>query len=68
MKIGGKIKDLRTRQKTTLKELAKRTGLTASFLSQLERDLVLPSVSSLEKLAQALNTNVGYFFEDKEEK
>jgi transcriptional regulator with XRE-family HTH domain len=68
MKIGAKIKDLRIRQRVTLKELAKKTGLTASFLSQLERDLVSPSISSLEKVAEALNTKVGYFFEREESK
>lgn len=68
MKIGYRIKDLRVRQRVTLKELAKKTGLTASFFSQLERDLISPSVSSLEKIAQALNTRVGYFFENKEQK
>ena len=68
MKIGSRIKDLRTHQRITLKELAKKTGLTTSFLSQLERDLVSPSVSSLEKIAEALNTKIGYFFERVEEK
>ena len=68
MKIGYRIKDLRNRQRVTLKELAEKTGLTTSFLSQLERDLVSPSVSSLEKIAQALNTKVGYFFEREEGK
>jgi transcriptional regulator with XRE-family HTH domain len=68
MKIGYRIKDLRNRQRVTLKELAEKTGLTTSFLSQLERDLTSPSVSSLEKIAQALNTKVGYFFEREEVK
>ena len=68
MKIGYRIKDLRNHQRVTLKELAKKTGLTTSFLSQLERDLTSPSVSSLEKIAQALNTKVGYFFEKEEGK
>lgn len=68
MKIGTKIKELRIRQRATLKDLAKKTGLTTSFLSQLERDLTSPSVSSLEKIAQALNTKVGYFFEREEGK
>jgi transcriptional regulator with XRE-family HTH domain len=68
MKIGVRIKDLRTHQRITLKELAKRTGLTTSFLSQLERDLTSPSVSSLEKIAQALNAKIGYFFEREEGK
>jgi transcriptional regulator with XRE-family HTH domain len=68
MKIGTRIKDLRIQQRITLKELAKRTGLTTSFLSQLERDLTSPSVSSLEKIAQALNTKVGNFFERDDKK
>lgn len=68
MKIGYKIKDLRIRQRVTLRELAKKTGLTTSFLSQLERDLTSPSVSSLEKIASALNIQTGYFFEREEGK
>lgn len=68
MKIGYRIKDLRIQQRVTLKDLAKKTGLTTSFLSQLERDLTSPSVSSLEKIAQALDTKVGYFFEREEQK
>ncbi|MDP2831315.1 MAG: XRE family transcriptional regulator [Candidatus Omnitrophota bacterium] len=68
MKIGSRIKDLRIQQRITLKELAKKTGLTTSFLSQLERDLTSPSISSLEKISGALNTKVGYFFEKEERK
>ncbi len=68
MEIGSRIKNLRINQRVTLKELAKKTGLTTSFLSQLERDLVSPSVSSLEKIAQALKTKVGNFFEKEERK
>lgn len=68
MKIGIRIRDLRIQQRITLKELAKKTGLTTSFLSQLERDLASPSVSSLEKIAEALNTKIGYFFEREEGK
>jgi transcriptional regulator with XRE-family HTH domain len=68
MKIGVRIKDLRLRRRITLKELAEKTGLTTSFLSQLERELASPSISSLEKIAQALNTKMGYFFEREEGK
>ncbi len=68
MKIGVRIKDLRIQQRITLKDLAKNTGLSTSFLSQLERNLVSPSVSSLEKIAEALNTKMGYFFEREEAK
>lgn len=68
MKMGQRINDLRLRQKVTLKELSKKTGLTTSFLSQVERALASPSVSSLEKIANALNTRTGYFFNGGENK
>lgn len=68
MKIGFRIKKLRMQQKITLKELGEKTSLTTSFLSQLERDLTSPSFSSLEKIADALNTTMIYFFEGEEHK
>ncbi len=51
--------------KVTLAELAERTGLTASLLSQVERDVTTPSIATLRKIADALGTAVGYFFEDE---
>ena len=68
MKTGYRIKELRTRRRITLQELANRTGLTKSFLSQLERDLTSPSVNSLEKIARALDTKVALLFEKDEGK
>lgn len=68
MKIGYKIRDLRVNKKITLKKLAEKTKLTPSFLSQVERDLTSPSISSLEKIAMVLNTKIGNFFETKEHK
>lgn len=49
----------------TLEELAKRTGLTSSFLSQVERNVTSPSVKSLREIATALNTKVSRFFEEE---
>ena len=66
MKIGQRINDLRMLRKVTLKELSKKTGLTVSFLSEVERALASPSVSSLEKIAHALNTRTSYFFGSSE--
>lgn len=68
MNIGTRVKELRIAQRITLKGLAKTTGLTASFLSQLERNLASPSVKTLEKIAQALNTKISYFFFEEAEK
>ena len=65
MDLGSRLRDLRQRQKMTLEELAKRTGLTSSFLSQVERNITSPSVKSLREIASALNTKVSRFFEEE---
>lgn len=69
MDIGPKIKQLRIKNALTLEELASRCELTKGFLSQLERDLTSPSVSTLNDILEALGTTLSDFFiETKEEK
>lgn len=62
MKIGKKIKELRTLCDLTQEELANRTELTKGYISQLENDLTEPSISTLDDLLKALGTNLGEFF------
>ena len=62
MKIGKKIKELRTLCNLTQEELANRTELTKGYISQLENDLTEPSISTLEDILKALGTNLGDFF------
>lgn len=62
MKIGKKIKELRTLCDLTQEELANRTELTKGYISQLENDLTEPSISTLEDILKALGTNLGDFF------
>lgn len=59
--IGARIKERRKEVNLTLDELANKTGLTASFLSQVERGKVSLSLNSLLALAKALNVSVLYF-------
>jgi transcriptional regulator with XRE-family HTH domain len=47
----------------TLRQLAEATGLSESFLSQVERGLTQGSVASLRLIAEALGINVGDLFE-----
>ena len=47
----------------SLEELAKRTGLTASFLSLIERDINNPSLDSLRRIAEALEVPLFHFSE-----
>ena len=60
--LGDRIRGLRESRARSLKQLAAATGLTQSFLSQVERDLTSPSVASLRKIAEALDTSVATFF------
>ncbi len=67
MDIGKKIRELRLANGLTLEELASRSELTKGFLSQLERDLTSPSISTLEDILEALGTDLSSFFQTEEE-
>ncbi len=67
MDIGKKLKDLRIRNDLTLAQLASRSELTKGFLSQVERNLTSPSISTLEDILEALGTNLSEFFREEDE-
>ena len=58
------IRDARKTQELTLKQLARRTGLSVSLLSQIERAESSASISSLYKIASALQLRMGELFGD----
>lgn len=60
--LGEKIREERRRGKLTLEKLSQKTGLSKSFLSQVERGLAQPSVSSLKKIAREFGISVVDFF------
>lgn len=66
--IGEKIREKRLQVGMSLKELSEKTDLTPGFLSQIERDLSEPSITSLRKIADALDVAVFYFLLDEAEK
>jgi len=65
-KLGSKIRRLRNEKKITLKELARRTGLTSSYLSQIEKGLLIPSLNALIKISKCLEVPLLSFFLEKE--
>lgn len=65
--LGEKIRKKRMEKNMSLKELAEKIDLTASFLSQVERELAEPSITSLRKIADALEVPIFYFLLDDEE-
>jgi len=58
MKLQERLKALRTAQNWTLKDLAARSGLSVSYLSDLERGRTVPSLGALEMLASAVQISV----------
>jgi len=62
--IGRFIREGRTGQSLTLKQLARRTGLSVSLLSQIERAESSASISSLYKIAAALKVPMAELFGD----
>lgn len=57
LRLGASIRHLRHARGRTLVQLAEATGLSHPFLSQLERGLAQPSLSSLRRIALALQTS-----------
>ena len=62
--IGKNIRRMRKDRSLTLKQMSRRTGLSVSLLSQIERAESSASVSSLFKLARALDVKLTELFGD----
>ena len=65
MKLGEKIRNIRLEKQMTLRDLSKKSGCSLGFLSQVERNKVSPTISSLRKISDALDTNIISLFEEE---
>ena len=63
-KFGGKLRAVRERKCITLKEVARMAGVSESLVSQIERNKVSPSIDTLLTLADALDIDHEYLFND----
>jgi transcriptional regulator with XRE-family HTH domain len=63
--IGERIRRLRLKKSMGLVELGKHTGLSASFLSQLETGRVVPTLRNLARIAMVFSKDLSYFFESE---
>ena len=66
--MGQRIRKRRGDYSLSLRDLAKKTSLTASFLSQIERGVISPSLNSLRKISEALDVPLLYFLSDTSER
>lgn len=63
--IGERIRRLRLKKSMGLVELGRHTGLSASFLSQLETGRVVPTLRNLARIAMVFSKDLSYFFESE---
>ena len=61
--IGARLRQLRTRRKLSLSQVAKAVGISVGFLSALERSQMSGSVGTLRRLARFYKTNILDFFD-----
>jgi transcriptional regulator with XRE-family HTH domain len=62
-----KLQMLRQRSGLSIRELAKLSGVTAGMISCMERNKTSPSLTTLQKILSALDTNLAEFFSPKKE-
>ena len=63
--IGERIRRLRLKKSMGLVELGRHTGLSASFLSQLETGRVVPTLRNLARVAMVFSKDLSYFFDSE---
>jgi len=58
MTLGERIRKARLQAGLSQREIARKSGITVSFLSQVEKNKSTPSLKSLQSIAQALDMKV----------
>ena len=66
MDIGEKVKTLRLARRITLNELSERSGVSKSLLSQIERSMSVPTVTTLQKISNAFSLPISQMFSEKD--
>jgi transcriptional regulator with XRE-family HTH domain len=61
--LGQRIREARQQRGLTTRQLGEVAGLTYAFISQLERGLATPSISSLLRIIYALDITIGDLFD-----
>ncbi|EJO5348375.1 helix-turn-helix transcriptional regulator [Clostridium botulinum] len=67
MNISIKLRNLRKENNFTLKELSAKSGISVSFISDIENRRRNPSIETLKTLADTLSVSVNDFFDDNNE-
>ena len=66
--IGQNIKSQRQALGYSVQDLAEYTGMSRALITQIENEQVSPPISTLIKIANALQTDVSFFFQDRSQR
>jgi transcriptional regulator with XRE-family HTH domain len=61
--LGAKVRRWRTERGLSIAALARASGLSSGFLSQMERDLAMPSLATIVHICEVLDVPVAELFE-----
>ena len=62
LQLGNRLSSLRKRKNMTLDDLSAKSGVSKSILSQIERDLSTPTVTTISRISEALGEKLSDFF------
>jgi transcriptional regulator with XRE-family HTH domain len=65
--IGPRLRELRLQQSLSLQQLAERAGVSAAAIHKIERNGMVPTITTLLKLADAFDRPVAYFVDEEAE-
>ncbi|MDQ3895889.1 MAG: cupin domain-containing protein [Actinomycetota bacterium] len=65
--IGPRLRELRLQHSLSLQQLADRAGVSAAAIHKIERNGMVPTITTLLKLAEAFDRPVGYFVDEEGE-
>lgn len=64
-KLGEKIKTLRTEKNLSLKDLSGRSGISAAAIHKIESNGIIPTITTMMKISDALGKKVSHFIEEE---
>ena len=65
--IGPKLRELRLQRGLSLQQLAERSDVSAAAIHKIEKSGMVPTITTLLKLAGALNRSISYFVDEETE-
>ena len=64
-KLGEKIKRIRLDRGLSLKELSVKSGISAAAIHKIESNGIIPTITTMMKISDALGKEVSYFIEER---